>query len=378
MTVPPIQGYCDERFQSVADTLSGHFERGEDVGASVCVIWRDSIVVDLWGGYADSVTGSEWQRDTLVNVWSTTKTMTFLAILVLIERQEIDPNQTVGFYWPEFNAAGKDDITVGHVLSHSAGLAGFDGPMEISELGDWDSCTKRLAQQTPWWSSRTSPGYHAITQGYILGEVVRRVCTSSFGTFFQRELAEPLGADFFVGLPANEEPRVSLVTSEKFSLTEGVSPESICARALSSPPFDPLVPRHRWWREAEIPAANGHGNARSVALLQSILAQGGEARGHRFFSPETAEKVFQVRASGLDHVLRTDLNFGLGYGLSSSAIPVGPRTAFWGGAGGSLVMLDRDLELVVAYAMNHMRAGLIGDQRGPALAGAAMMAALAP
>lgn len=368
-------GYCDDRFASVRDVLEGQLERGEDVGASVCVMWRGEKVVDLWGGMKDAERDEPWVEDTLVNVWSTTKTMTFLSVLMLMDRGELDPDRPVAAYWPEFAAEGKGDITLANVMSHSAGLSGFDAPMGIEELADWDGCVERLARQRPWWDDRTLTGYHALTQGYLIGEVIRRVTGSSFGSFLRDEVATPLNADFFVGLPESEEGRVSLVTHDFDPPWRAVAPDSICARSLSTPPIEADAPRHRWWRAAEIPAANGHGNARSVALIQSVLANGGEAEGRRFFSRETAEQVFTVRAGGVDQVLLTDLNYGLGYGLASSAVPVGPRTAFWGGYGGSLVMVDLDLELTIAYTMNRMHIGLIGDQRGVNLATAAMFAA---
>ncbi|MDE3107895.1 MAG: beta-lactamase family protein [Acidobacteriota bacterium] len=371
-----VEGFVQERFAPLRAQLEQNLDQGRDLGASVAVVHHGELVCDLWGGYRDVERTRAWDRDTIVNVWSTTKTMTFVVILMLVDQGLLDVNERVAHYWPEFAASGKDDIEVRHVLAHSSGLSGWQIPLTPETLADWQYCVDALAAQEPWWSDRARPGYHALTQGYLLGEIVRRVTGESFAAFFHREVAQVLDADFRVGLRDEDDARVAPVTSRTDLGLDALERDSIAYRTLTSPSLDALYPNQRWWRAAEIPAANGHGNARSVAIIQQIIANRGEANGHRFFSSTTADRVFEVQSSGLDYVLGVDLNFGLGYGLASATIPLGPRSAFWGGYGGSVIVTDQDLELSVAYMMNKMEVGLIGDLRGMEFITTAVMAAL--
>ena len=372
-----VEGTTTGRFDVLRQQLSDNLDQGVDVGASVAVIHRGELVCDIWGGYRDAARMTPWTADTLVNVWSTTKTMTFLVMLMLFDRGELDFTAPVATYWPEFAAAGKANIEVRHLMNHTAGLSGWSERLEPEALADWSRCTDALAVQAPWWEDRTVSGYHAITQGYLLGEVVQRITGTTIGQFFKTEVADVLGADFFIGLPESKEERVSVVIAPDETEDYGFDKSSIRYRALSSPPIDARAPRHRWWRAAEIPAANGHGNARSVATIQQVVTNRGEVDGHRFFSEKTGEMIFEVQTSGVDQVLGMDVNFGLGYGLASSAVPIGPRACYWGGFGGSVIIMDQDLGLTVAYMMNKMNVGLVGDLRGGVFAVAAALAASA-
>ena len=372
-----VEGTTSDRFAGLRAQLAGNLDRGEDIGASVAVIQHGELVCDIWGGYRDAAKTVPWTSDTIVNVWSTTKTMTFLVMLMLCDRGELDFDAPVKRYWPEFAAQGKGDIEVQHLMNHTAGLSGWSEKLKLEELADWSRCVDALAAQEPWWRDRSRSGYHACTQGYLLGEVARRITGTTIGRFFKTEVADVLGADFWIGLPESEESRVSVVIPP--GLPEGFSSDrdSIRYRTLSSPPLSADAPRHRWWRAAEIPAANGHGNARSVAAIQQIIANRGEANGHRFFGEKTGEQIFDVRTSGVDMVLGIDVNFGVGYGLASSSVPVGPRACYWGGFGGSVIIMDQNLGLTVAYMMNKMNVGLVGDVRGGAFAVSAAIAASA-
>jgi len=374
-----VEGTTTERFAGLRQQLSNNLDQGLDVGASLAVIHHGEVVCDIWGGYRDAERTTPWTADTLVNVWSTTKTMTFLVMLMLFDRGELDFTAPVATYWPEFAAAGKADIEVRHLMNHTAGLSGWSETVTPEVLVDWTRCTDLLAAQAPWWDDRSRSGYHALTQGYLLGEVVRRVTGTTIGQFFKSEVADVLGVDFYIGLPESEEYRVSLVIPPEQPEGLGGDRHSIRYRTLTSPSIDAgaRAPQHRWWRAAEIPAANGHGNARSVATIQQVITNRGEVDGHRFFSEKTGELIFDVQTSGVDQVLGFDINFGLGYGLASSVIPVGPRTCYWGGFGGSLVIMDQDLGLTVAYMMNKMNTGLAGDFRGGAFALTAALAASA-
>src|SRR5664280_319986 len=368
-----IEGTWDVRFDGVASTLAASLKAGTDVGASVAVFLEGEPVVDIWGGFIDEAHSAPWVEDTITNVWSTTKTMTFLCALMLADRGELDFYAPVATYWPEFAAGGKERVQVRHLMSHTAGLAGWTEPLEPEGLADWERCTSLLAAQEPWWEPGTASGYHAVTQGYLIGEVVRRITGVSIGTWFASEVAGPLGADFHIGLPESEESRVSVVIPPPPVDLEELKPSEIALRALSNPPLDATYPRHEWWRRAEIPAANGHGNARSVALVQSIIAGRGEARGVRLLSEKGCSAIFDEQSNGRDLVLGMPNRFGMGYGLSSGVMPIGPRACFWGGYGGSLIVMDQDAGMTVCYAMNRMEAGLQGDLRGANIVLAAVM-----
>ena len=367
-----IQGTWDPQYEQVAATLSASLDAGTDTGASVAVLVGGDPVVDIWGGTVDESGSAPWVEDTLVNVWSMTKTMTFLCALMLADRGELDFYAPVSRYWPEFAAAGKEAVEVRHLMAHTAGLPGWDEPMQPEDLSDWDRCTGLLAAQAPWWEPGTASGYHLVSQGYLIGEVVRRITGASIGTWFASEVAAPLGADFFIGLPESEEPRVSVVIPPPPMDLSVLNPTELIIRAATNPPLDATYPSHRWWRAAEIPAAGGHGNARSVAMVQSIIAGRGEARGVRLLSESGCDRVFDSQISGTDLILGYDLRFGMGYGLSSSLMPIGPRACYWGGYGGSLIVMDQDAELTICYAMNRMGDAVMGDLRGFGIVAAAV------
>jgi CubicO group peptidase (beta-lactamase class C family) len=374
-----IQGHCDDRFTSVRSTFEANLDNGKDVGASVSVIHDGEVVVDLWGGTIDDA-GTPWAEDTIINVWSTTKTMTALSALVLADRGELDLHAPVARYWPEFAAEGKEKVTVAHLLSHAAGLSGWQEPMEAADLYDWEKATARLAAQAPWWEPGTASGYHAITQGYLVGEVIRRITGRTVGTFFAEEIAHPLGADFHIGTGPEHDARVAKVIPppDPLAAAAGLDHDSILYRTFTNPLMDATESWTEPWRRAEIPAAGGHGNARSVAKVQALLSHGGEIDGVRVLSPEGCERALEQQISGPDVVFGLPMTFGMGYGLNSEALPIGPnpRTCFWGGWGGSVVINDFDARLTVAYVMNRMGEGTTGDDRGIGIALAAFMSVM--
>jgi CubicO group peptidase (beta-lactamase class C family) len=352
-----IHGECPERFSAVREALADSLDN-DDVGASVAVYLDGEPVVDIWGGYADAARTSPWERDTITNVWSTTKTMTALCALILADRGDLDLTAPVAAYWPEFAAAGKDGVLVRHLLSHTAGLPSWDAAMTVEDLYDWESATARLAAQAPRWEPGTEAGYHALTQGYLVGEVVRRITGRSLGTFFAEEVAGPLGADFHIGLSEDHDHRVSPVIAPVTS-SSGGGPDN--------PPLRPADAATLAWRRAEIPAAGGHGNARSVGAVQSVLACGGAVRGVRLLLEAGCERVLTRQFRGVDRVLGVPMSYGMGYGLTSDEVPISPnpRTCFWGGWGGSLVVVDLDARMTVSYMMNQMLdQGTLGDTRG--------------
>jgi CubicO group peptidase (beta-lactamase class C family) len=351
----------------VRDAFAANLDQGLDTGASVCVVVDGETVVDLWGGTIDQEGTTPWKEDTIVNVWSTTKTMTFLSCLLLIDRGELDIHAPVARYWPEFAARGKEGVQVRHIMTHTAGLPGWTEPMTREDLWNHDKCASLLAAQAPWWEPGTASGYHLLSQGYLLGELVRRITGVSLGTFFRREVAEPLGADFHIGTGPEHDHRVAPNLVAEQPLPPMIDPTSIPARAFGNPVLDPRMAHATEWRRCEIPAANGHGNARSVARAQSVVSHGGEIGGVRLLSEATCRRVLEVQVEGEDLVLGTPMRFGLGYGLEGPDRPFGPAVCFWGGWGGSVVINDLDKRMTFAYAMNRMGEGTLGDARAASL-----------
>ncbi len=361
-----VEGQCDEKFASVREIFASNIEQGNDVGASFALTIDGEMVIDIWGGHLDEEKTKPWQENTIVNVYSTTKTMSFLCALLLADRGQLDFDANVADYWPEFAAAGKGDVKVWHVMDHAAGLSGMDVPVEPADLYDWQKITTLLAEQAPWWEPGTATGYHALTQGYLIGEIVRRITGESIGEFFQKNIAGPLNADFFIGVPDSEFGRIgNLIPSGSGRLEAGDDPDSIAARTFRNP-WSPAT--NSWtdeWRKAEIPAANGHGNARSVARLQAPLACKGSAFGVDLLSKEVAESVMEERISGTDLALGVPIRFGLGFGLNSEVLPISPNanSCYWGGWGGSSILVDQDARMSVSFVMNKMFDGLLGDPR---------------
>lgn len=367
-----VQGHCHERFEPLRDCFAGLFAQGLDCGASLALTVDGEPAVDLWGGHVDEARRQLWQRDTLTHVWSTTKTMTTLCALLMASRGELDLDAPVARYWPEFGAAGKSDVLVRHLLGHSSGVSGWAHPVTAAELCDWDCSTQLLAAQSPWWTPGSASGYHALNYGHLVGEVVRRITGLKLGRFFAEEIAQPLRADFHIGLAPGDFHRVARVIPPPPLPLDlaALDRDSPMFKTLSNPLPDATVSHTAAWCEADIGAANGHGNARSVAQIQSVVACGGELGGRRLLSPETVARIFEVQADGVDLVLGAPLKMGMGYGLPLPAllpwIPEG-RICFWGGWGGSIVIIDTERRLCLAYMMNKMAPGLIGGPNAAAL-----------
>ena len=372
-----INGTVAPGFEAVRAAFENNFATQSDVGASVAITIDGEMVVDLWGGTATFDSGEgDWQEDTIINVWSTTKTMSALCCLMLADRGDLDLYEPIATYWPEFAAAGKESVATRHVLSHSAGLSGWDEPLVIEDLLDHDKIVKLQAAQAPWWEPGTQSGYHAISQGFLLGEIVKRVTGRTLGTFFAEEVAGPLGADFHIGTGPELDSRVAHVIPPPNPLGALDSePDSIAVRTLSNPYATADFSSRHDWRRAEIPAANGHGNARAVALCHTPTACGGSANGVKLLSEEGVARIFDVQIEGPDLVLPMELKLGMGYGLPGSAMPVpNQRTCFWGGWGGSLAIIDVDAKMSFSYVMNKMGDGTVGDLRAAGLLFAAYAA----
>jgi len=360
------EGFVHDKYAGVRAAFDANLASGADLGASFCATKDGETVVDLWGGWADAAKTRPWEKDTIVNVYSTTKTMTFLCALLLADRGELDFDAPVAKYWPEFAANGKEAIKVSYLMAHSAGLSGWREKITKEDLYDWDKVTALLAAQAPLWPPGTRSGYHAITQGYLVGEVVRRISGKSLGNFFRDEIAGPLDADFWIGLPASEDHRVAdLIPPPPGGAIGDMELDEIGKVTFNNPPVDVSETRTRAWRGAEIPAAGGTGNARSIAEIHAILANGGVAKGKRFMSEAGCRKALELQIDNEDLVLKMPARFGLGFGLAGGTIPApNPNTMFWGGYGGSLIIIDFDARTTFGYAMNKMGSGTVGDARG--------------
>lgn len=367
-----VQGVTQDRYAAVREVFEGSLNSGEDIGASFCATIEGETVVDLWGGWADPARTRPWERDTIINVYSTTKTMCALTALLIADRGDLDFDAPVARYWPEFAANGKAGIKVSHLMSHSAGLSGWAETITTETLYDWEKATSLLAAQAPFWEAGTAPGYHALTQGYLVGEVVRRITGKSLGTVFREEIAEPLGADFWIGLPASEDHRVAeLLPPPAGGGVADMRNQTELMRNMSmNPGIDVSATKTRGWRGAEIPAAGGTGNARSVAEIHMILANGGVAKGKRFMSEAGCRKALELQVEGQDLILAAPSRFGLGFGLGGGMMPLpNPTSAmYWGGYGGSLILIDMEARTTFAYVMNKMQPTTQGDMRGLGLA----------
>ena len=366
-----VQGVTHDRYAAVREVFEGNLAGGEDVGASFCATVEGETVVDLWGGWADPAKTRPWTRDTIVNVYSTTKTMTALTALLIADRGELDFDAPVAKYWPEFAANGKAGVKVSHLMSHSAGLSGWKEKLVTGDLYDWEKVTALLAAQAPYWEPGTAPGYHALTQGYLVGEVVRRITGKSLGTVFREEIAGPLGADFHIGLPASEDHRVAelIPPPPGAAVGDANGQTELQANMSNNPGIDVSATKTRGWRGAEIPAAGGTGKARSVAEIHTILANGGVARGRRFMSEAGCRKALELQVEGQDLILAGPARFGMGFGLSGGVLPLpNPNSIYWGGYGGSLIIIDMDARTTFGYAMNKMAGTTQGDTRAFGLA----------
>jgi CubicO group peptidase (beta-lactamase class C family) len=355
-----LQGSYDELFATAPTVLATLLDDG-DAGGSVAVFVDGQPVVDVWGGYADRPRSKPWQQDTITSVFSVTKTMTALCALILADRGQLDLDAPVARYWPEFataakpNGQGKDKVLIRHLLSHTAGLPDWTGPIE--EVCDWPTATARLAAEPLQWEPGTAAGYHSLTQGFLVGEVIRRITGQSVGDFFAATVAGPLGADFQLGLSAADDHRLALTVpppgqDDDYAASSGNSD----APPTAGTPVRVRDANSVAWRRAQIPAAGGFGNARSVALVQSVLACGGVVRGQRILSPAMCDRAREEQFDGVDRVLGRSMRWGLGYGLFGAALG-------WGGWGGAIVMIEPDAHLVVAYATNQMREPA-ADSRG--------------
>ena len=379
MTQVEIQGSCDPRFAGVRAAFAENFEKRNEYGAAVAVVIDGKPVVDLWGGHADKARTQPWTRDTIVNVFSTTKGLTAICAHRLADQGKLDFDAPVARYWPEFAAKGKDKIPVRWLLSHRAGLPAPHQQLKDTDAYDWNVMTSTLAADEPWWEPGTKHGYHAITFGWLVGEVIRRITGKSVGSYFRDEIARPLGIDCHIGLAASEDSRCGQMIASPPPPPDQVNifeyaeknPESVTARTFMNPPTAMKLGavNSREWRGAEIPAANGHTTGRALARLYGALARGGEVDGVRVMGAAQIARCHSEESSGRDEVLMVPTRFSTGFMLTQPHDKWGPNAHPFGhpGAGGSLGYADPDAKIGFGYTMNKMGPYILIDPRARAL-----------
>jgi len=361
-----VHGRCEPPFEGVRSALGEILASGTEVGAALAVCVDKQPVVDLWGGHADAARTRPWTRDTIVNLFSVGKAITAICAHRLVEAGLLDLDAPVARYWPEFAQAGKDHLLVRHLLTHQAGLPAIAQPLPPGAWAEWDAMTAALAAQAPWWEPGRGHGYHVNTQGFLIGEVVRRVAGQSIGTYLRESLAGPAGIDFHIGLGPEHDRRCADFLPPP-PPPPSPAPEELSGLALMrlNAYRNPAnvsgmgIVNTRAWRAAEVPSTNGHGNARAVARLYSALAGDGSLDGVHVLAPETVARAITEQVNGPDIVLERPTRYGLGFQLTMPERRIGPNRRAFGhfGAGGSLGFADPDARVAIGYAMNQGRLG---------------------
>jgi CubicO group peptidase (beta-lactamase class C family) len=365
-----IHGQYDKKFESIVDSFEKQFELGLDIGSSLAVTCEGEMVVDVWAGSRNKAESLPWEEDTIVNVFSSTKNATSLSAYVLADRGQLDFSAPVAKYWPEFAQNGKENILVSHIMSHSSGLPGWDSPVSGQDLYDPDKVAALLEEQEPWWEPGTALGYHAISIGNLMGEIIKRISGKTVGNFFREEIAEPLDIDFHIGLDDKHHSRVAEIhqgiesnPEDMFELEEGSVMQKVMTNGIITAP-DALTAE---WRRAEIPAAGGHGNGRSIAESMALMANSGTYKGKRIFSDQLMKFALEEQIRGNDLVLVEPLRWGIGFGLPiDNASWMGyldEGACFWAGWGGSMSIADTNKRVSFGYAPCLMEEGAIGSAR---------------
>jgi len=381
-----VQGTCAPEFSGVAEIFSRNFAEYGEVGAAVAICIDGKSVVDLWGGMADSAAQQPWTEDTLVVVWSATKGMSAICMHMLADRGLIDFDQPVAAYWPEFGANGKSGISVAMALSHQAGVPLWQEKLPPGAAHDADFLAARLALEVPIWEPGTAHGYHAVTIGVIEGELVRRITGQTIGSFLRKEVADPLGADVWIGLPDGEEQRVATTymsePNPQSPLMQKLNRDQdwFLWKIVGNTGDDVEGVNSRARHAAEIPATGGIASARGLARLYSPLARDGSVDGVRLVRPQSLHAMRETRsASDCDLVLRVPSTFTLGFskcwgarGLGVGEHVILGQNAFGTpGLGGSIGFADSDAGMSFGYVMNRHGSGVGLNERGQGLVDAA-------
>lgn len=375
-----VMGTVAPGFEPVAEAFANNFTEHGDVGAA-CTLYLDGApVVDIWGGVAEIEPERSWERDTIVIAYSCTKGATAVCANKLIQEGRLDPDAPVADYWPEFAANGKGHITVAWALSHRAGLAEVQGDFTLEDVAAWDPIVEGIAAQAPVWEPGTQHGYHTRSYGWIVGEIIRRITGVSPGTYFAKEIAAPLGLDFYIGVSEELDARVARMYPAQYDaetqalMDQVLGDQSTFMGRVMSGPSGLFAYSDMWntrqMRAAEMPSSNGHGDARSLARMYAACI--GEVDGVRLLSDETVAHATEVLSEGPDCVIGQPLTIGLGFMLAPTFPPgVGPRTFGHSGAGGSVAFADPDRALAFGYVMNQMKLAMEADPRSADLVRAA-------
>jgi CubicO group peptidase (beta-lactamase class C family) len=386
-----VNGRCDEKFREVRVQFEDNFASRGEVGASLAIYFEGELVVDLWGGLSAPQSERAWTRESLVEVFSATKGLSATCLNVMIDRGLLSVDAPVAQYWPEFGANRKDKVTVGMALSHQTGLPFWQTRVPRNGLLDWGFATAALAGEAPIWEPGTCHGYHGMTSGFIWGEIVRRVTGKSIGTFLRQEIAGPLGADVWIGLPESEESRVSNVILADFD------PNSkMFAKAIAEPEwqggrmldncgdlFSPEIINSRAFRAAEGPATGGVATAHGLARVYAPLSLDGSIDGVRLVKESSLPGMRTARSvSSLDLMLRLPTTFTLGFSKTwgrredseGNYMILGEQAFGTPGMGGSMGFADGQARLAFGYTMNRLGPGVALNRRGQSLIDAAYKA----
>ncbi len=376
MPAGSIEGDCDPAFSQLRNVFAASFSQDleyPEVGASVCVYLQGRKVVDLWGGHMDRSRTRPWQRDTIVNMMSVAKGVLALCAHILVDKGQLDLDAPVARYWPAFAQKGKEQLPVRYLLDHRAGLAAVDD-LRRGMAYDWEEMIRALEQTAPMHPPGTTPCYHSITMGHLIGEVVRRISGQDIGTFMAENIARPLGLDYHFGLGSAELPRCAEFLEEDGQGLAAyllANPEVLAART-----FGPIAENESFnspeWRSALVPSANGHGNARALARLYGALALGGSLEGVRIIGRDTLLAASEEQWDGPDLATGIRMRMALGFRLGSADTPMGPNPRAFGspGAGGATSFCDMDAGIGFGYAMNSKYPGLAAGPRAAALVNA--------
>jgi len=372
-----IQGYFDLKFEAVKDAFAALFDEPQERGAALCVQVGGETVVDIWAGVADKEGQQAWHSDTILNLFSCTKPFTAVTALQLVGEGKLELDAPVARYWPEFAAAGKERITLRHLLSHQAGLPAIRENLPAEALYDWQTMTAALAAEAPWWALGEGHGYAPITFGWLVGELLRRVEGRGPGESIVARTARPLGLDFHVGLADEEFHRVATISRGKGNLGDGAAQrmlktmmtdaQAMTTRAFTNPPSIMTSTNKPEWRRMQQPAANGHGNARSLAGFYSGLLDGS------LLDSQLLAELTREHSVGEDRTLLTSTRFGLGCMLDQPTVAnatygMGPGAFGHPGAGGTTGFADPERDVAVGFVTNNLGPFVLMDPRAQKLA----------
>lgn len=348
-------------FEAVGDAFAANFADGLDVGASFAVVRNGQLVVDLWGGHADKARTRPVDRDTLMNIWSVSKGVTATCVALLVEQGKLDYEERVTRYWPEFGANGKDRVTLAQLMAHQAGVPGVREAITVEDYYAHDRLAGLLAREKPFFEPGSTWGYHTLSLGTLADEVIRRVDGRTAVTFFAEEIASPLGLDIHMGVSEADAARVAEMIAPPSTAPVDPSPvlnEAAAHASMANPVLDAEWANTLRWQKAGLPAGGVSANARSLARLFALLANGGSLDGTRLLSPATIAAATRERVSGIDQCIGNDRRYGAGYALNSHGrMGPNPRAFGHGGWGGSMAFADPDAKLGIAFVVNQMRTG---------------------